>query len=143
MFRHMRRILATRGGVARAVAASSLVDARRAPSTRRPSRTTLAGLTEVSRLALSLGAVARRPEGLVPAPTAAVSRGGLRYAGSASGLAAGHLQGPARTVSQTDHLLSLVLTRLANAGDATGQSAGLDGPALSEMTVAHFALGVA
>ena len=49
------------------------------------------------------------PEGRVPAPVTGVSRCGLRYAGPATCLTAGHLQGPARTVTQrTDHLLSLV-----------------------------------
>ena len=48
------------------------------------------------------------PEGLVPAPGTAVSRVDSAKRGQPSDLAAGHLQGPARTVRQVDHLLSLV-----------------------------------
>jgi hypothetical protein len=60
------------------------------------------------------------PEGPLPASTTNGIRVGLRQTGPASDLAAGHLQGPDKTVAQrTDHLLSLVIRMKADrAGDA-------------------------
>ena len=80
---------------------------------RRPSRTALTGKTEIDRCA---------PEG--PGPAVVSGCPGLDSAkrSSLSDLAAGHLQGPARTVTQRlDHLLSLVRARVAN-GDDEGEA---------------------